>query len=456
MIVSQADVRVPASDVRRAHVRIRRLVAIGAFASSLLGSGAALASGGVHGSTSTFGAVLTVVGVGAVYLALAAGFSRLRRSLPVVPGLEHVLLGLLLGPFVLQVGRFGDESFLLPFAALASAWVALACGVDFNLRMFSDLPRGGPRLGVLSALVCGSIITVAAWFAITSGWLGTTTRDPWLTAGWLGCVAATASASPFDVLRQRYDTGESMTASLTHSVRFSNLLAIVAFGALLCVFQSGSGYEWEDRLLSPVELAVIAVGLGGGLGVLFSPYLGQAETLAGRVLVVTAMAAFASGAAHWLGLSTLWVNLALGAVLVNTSLANERVTEAVKTANPGANVALLVLAGALFAPSPPVPTLLLAGGFILLRLFGRLLASMIVAKWIPQMRGDAGRGLLAQGQVAVALGIAFRLGQDGTLIDIGYNAVLLSVLFHDFVAPWALRGLLLDAGELRSTAEAKL
>jgi NhaP-type Na+/H+ or K+/H+ antiporter len=72
------------------------------------------------------------------------------------------------------------------------------------------------------------------------------------------------------------------------------------------------------------------------------------------------------------------------------------------------------------------------------------------------MRSDAGRGLLAQGQVAVALAVAFRLGQQGSLVDIGYNAVLISVLFHDFVAPWALRGLLLDAGELRSTAEAKL
>ncbi len=454
MIASKAPV--PASRVRCPRVGMRRLVAMGAFASSLLGSGSALASVGALGRFGTAGTVLTVVGVVAAYFALAAGFDRLRKTLPVVPGLEHVLLGLALGPFVLQVGLFRDESSLLPFAALASAWIALSCGVDFNLRMLSDLPRGGPRLGVLSALVCGSLVTVAAWFAITSGWLGATTSNPWLTAGWLGCVAAAASMNPVDVLRKRYDTGESMTTLLGHSVRFSNLLAIIAFGALLCVFQTGSGYEWEDRFLSPVELAVIAVGLGGGLGVVFSPYLGHAETLAGRVLVVTAMVAFASGVAHWLGLSTLWVNLALGAVLVNTSLANERVTEAVRTANPGASFVLLVLAGALVAPSPPVPTLLLAGAFIVLRLFGRMLASMIVAKWIPLMRGDAGRGLLAQGQVAVALAIAFRLGQGGTLIDIGYNAVLISVLFHDFVAPWALRGLLLDAGELRSTAEAKL
>jgi len=42
------------------------------------------------------------------------------------------------------------------------------------------------------------------------------------------------------------------------------------------------------------------------------------------------------------------------------------------------------------------------------------------------------------------------------LADIGYTAILASVVAHDLIAPWALRGLLLDAGELRTSAEAKV
>ena len=63
--------------------------------------------------------------------------------------------------------------------------------------------------------------------------------------------------------------------------------------------------------------------------------------------------------------------------------------------------------------------------------------------------------MLGQGEVAIALAIAFRVSTEGPMIDIGYTAILVSVVVHDLVAPWALRGLLLDAGELRGAAEAK-
>ena len=433
---------------------LRACFGLTAWITSVLWTSSAHASGGSDGS-STGRVVLLALVVGAAYLVLRIGLERVRQKVLGVAGAEHLLLGVLLGPVILGLGVFADPNHLVPFAAVAAGWVGLSCGTDFNLRALSDPPRGGPRLGVLSALVCGFAVAIGARAVFTSGWLGqVAAEDAWLTAGWMGCAAAAASTTPIEVVRGRYETGDALALLLRRSTRFANMLAIMAFGVLACVFRPG--YGLEDRPLSPVELAVVAVGLGAVLGLVLSPFLGHAESLAGRVLVLASMVSFATGAAHWLGLSPLWVNLTMGAVLVNTSLVNDRMIEAVRAANPSGTLVLLVLAGAIWNPPPVVPAIVVTIGFVGLRFIGRMAASWFVAKWLAPMRRDTGRGMLGQGEVAVALAIMFQVGNEGPLVDIGYTAILASVVLHDLVAPWALRGLLLDAGEMRGTAEAKV
>lgn len=127
--------------------------------------------------------------------------------------------------------------------------------------------------------------------------------------------------------------------------------------------------------------------------------LTRAENLAGRALVLVAIVAFASGAALWLGLSPLWVNLALGGVLVNVSLVNvslvnDCITDAVRHANPPLSLTLLVLAGAYWTPPPLLPAIAVSAGFVLIRSIGRMAASWLVAQRLGPMRVDTGRGLL--------------------------------------------------------------
>ncbi|MCU0690897.1 MAG: hypothetical protein MUF54_05795 [Polyangiaceae bacterium] len=71
------------------------------------------------------------------------------------------------------------------------------------------------------------------------------------------------------------------------------------------------------------------------------------------------------------------------------------------------------------------------------------------------MRRDLGRGLIGQGTVALAIALSFRLHYDGPVVDVAYTAVLGAVLVHDVLAPWVLRGLLIDAGEVRGEVSAR-
>jgi NhaP-type Na+/H+ or K+/H+ antiporter len=59
------------------------------------------------------------------------------------------------------------------------------------------------------------------------------------------------------------------------------------------------------------------------------------------------------------------------------------------------------------------------------------------------------RGLLAHGDVTLAMAVSFRLVYDGEAAKIAYSVVLGSVILNDLMAPRLLRGLLVDEGEIQ-------
>jgi NhaP-type Na+/H+ or K+/H+ antiporter len=109
---------------------------------------------------------------------------------------------------------------------------------------------------------------------------------------------------------------------------------------------------------------------------------------------------------------------------------------------------LLVFAGALWEPTELVPTLLALGGFLVLRTGAKWLAS-VIAGWGTSLRKDLFRGLLAHGDVTLAMAVSFRLVYDGDAAKIAYSVVLGSVILNDLMAPRLLRGLLVDEGEIQ-------
>ena len=94
------------------------------------------------------------------------------------------------------------------------------------------------------------------------------------------------------------------------------------------------------------------------------------------------------------------------------------------------------------------PTLLALGGFLILRTGAKWLAS-IIAGWGTSLRKDLFRGLLAHGDVTLAMAVSFRLVYDGEAAKIAYSVVLGSIILNDLLAPRLLRGLLVDEGEIQ-------
>ena len=111
-------------------------------------------------------------------------------------------------------------------------------------------------------------------------------------------------------------------------------------------------------------------------------------------------------------------------------------------------IVLLIFAGALWERTALVPTLLALGGFLVLRTGAKWLASAI-AGWGTTIRKDLFRGLLAHGDVTLAMAVSFRLVYDGDAAKLAYSVVLGSIILNYLMAPRLLRGLLVDEGEIQ-------
>jgi len=425
---------------------------------SILSLPAAHAAGSSHGASEAAHAggdslvtvLFLLVVVALAYILTHFVVERLQRRYLLLTGIEYVLLGIVLGPNVVeQVHPFTDLRALGPIFAFAAGWVGLLYGMEFNLaRLLASADRA-IRLALADALVTGAGITAASLAFFRSGWVMDVVPDheAWPAAMLLGCAAGASSSSAVDLVRSRYGQLETqLLPLLRRTARLGDMFAIVAFGLIFCLFHPGATLLPRDPVWA--EWLVISIGLGVLLGLVFMAFLSDDAGDNDAFLAMVGILLFASGAAFFLELSALLVNVVLGAVIVQTAKGKQVSEQLERTAKP-VRLVLLLFAGALWTPVDATVAAVVTASYIVLRLLGKTVGGWLATLGTP-LRGDICRGLLAQGDVAVAMAISAKLVYGGgTAIDIAYTAILVSVAFHELVAPRSLRNLLVDAGELR-------
>ncbi len=397
----------------------------------------------------SIGQVLGFIALAALATVLARlVVERLQRRLLVLAGGEYLLVGALLGAGGLGIAVFEELTPVLPGIALAAGWVGLQRGFELRLGEMVEMPAGSVRVALVHSVVTGALVAAGAFMTLRGGLLGVAPEPPMAAAvaGFLAATAAADASAPYDLLTSRYRLEGPLHGVLRRATRLGDVLVILALGAVFCLFHRGGlsgGYS-----LRPAEWLVITGGLGALLGLVFAGFLAGGGASRDRFLVLIGIVAFASGSAWLLRLDPLSVHLVLGFVLVHATRAAQPLQETLRGVQRPMLLVLLVLAGALWRPVPWESGLAALGGFVVLRLGGKVLGSTLAALG-TDLRPDLFRGLLAHGEVTVAMAVVFRLVYEGPEVDLAYSAVLGSVLLSDPLAPRFLRGLLLDAGEIK-------
>ncbi|MCB9798081.1 MAG: hypothetical protein H6741_35840, partial [Alphaproteobacteria bacterium] len=427
--------------------------ALGLLASST----ARAASGAAEGASQEV--ILLIAAIGIAYLIAHFLVEWLQDRFLFTTGSEYMLIGVLLGPAThsllvdqlgLRVPQVVSEDAMLqlgPLIELAIGWVGLLYGAQLNLGKLLSSRDGSISLSTMSCLVGFGVIAGGSY--LTLEWLqpvpGASETSLLLASTTLGTIGAVTSPAVLDLVTRRFNAKGATTDMLRRSLRLDELIAITGFGLISAWFHQATP-EYAPQL-DATHWFVGSITLGGLLGALFHFFIGQEHDADKQFMAFVGIVVFASGAAYYLQVSPLLVNMVLGVAMVNvTDKSGEDVVSVLERTRRPMYILLLFFAGAMWTPLAWIGVAV-AVLFVIVRTAGVFMGGLAAAVGLGQgHRRDLGRALLGQGELAVAMALNYYLlFRDDALADVVFTAALMSVLLNELWSARLLKGLLIDA-----------
>lgn len=367
---------------------------------------------------------------------------RVRSAGFLTSGIQFVVLGWAAGPHGLGLITLESIARLQPVVSLLLGLLGFHIGLSLRTKSASvraSLPA------VLTNLLVGLTVTTAAWILIDV--LGSAPADrAWLAVA-LGALGMTASRRVIDQTARRLDADGPVVELLGLFAGVSVLSAVVALGGALAFARA----DTTTLGLTPTEWLVTSMVVGAGCGVLHHVFLGRAANDDRGFVATIGVVVFSSGLAAGMGMSPLLVTAMAGLAVGALTPRDQRSEEQLERAEPLIERAVLVAAGAMWAPVA-LWVWILAACCVTIRAFALQVAprlGLAVAADAPLVHG-LGRGLLSQGALTVAIGI--NVAQVGPATgSIVLTIAFTSLLFTELVAVHVLRGFLGDSGAIDHT-----
>jgi hypothetical protein len=316
------------------------------------------------------------------------------------PTAVFILCGVALGPSGLNLLT---PAVLNRLDLLVSVALAIL-GVFVGLGMMSI-----PRSSAYDALIGGAAAATTTIGAVAAGLfllLGSwQLRVPLEALAFASMAGICCSASA--ALHSSANVGMGRAAYLADA----DDVPLVLLGAVAIAALSGGSAAQIALRLGLTVVAGVSIGVAGWL--LFDRATGAAE----RGVYVTGAILLIAGAGAYLGTSPLLCGCIAAVVWVRAPGGADRITAADLAGLQHPLVAiLLIFAGATIAWTPPV--LALAAAVLLLRLAGKLLASLIVARILQIPPAILATALLPPGVVGIALALNAEqvLGRDVAML----------------------------------------
>ena len=326
-----------------------------------------------------------------------------------------VLLGMVLGPGIDLINR-PVLGALAPVAALAIGWIGAAFGARFQWRYVRRIGRVTWLLTGLSVVATFAAVTLGAWLlgrvvpALASAW---TPRLPALLT--LGAVAAASGPEAVAMVARAVGIRKSVARAFSLAAALETACGAFVFTLPLALHRAHP--LGGHAALGWLAWLVLAVGSGALVGTVFLGLTRQPAERDNVGFVLLATLLFGAGVGYAAELSPFLVCALAVALIVNASPRRHAVRRVLADWVPLIYAIFLVIVGTLLT----LPTV-----WILVAV-PALAAARAAAQWAALRYGsvalrlggfapNAGLGTVAQGGVAIAMGLNFVIvyGDGGT------------------------------------------
>jgi Kef-type K+ transport system membrane component KefB len=359
---------------------------------------------------------------------------------------SYILLGILLGPYALNVTGEGLIASSELLSNIVLGFIAFHIGKNFSIENFKRIGKA-----VISVSLA---VTIATLVCVTLG-IYYVAHQPFHIALLFGAIStATAPATTMMVIRQ-YKARGLFTDVLLGTVAIDDAWGIMIFSislAIAQVLEIGQFSEWiimtvTVKAAAKIFLSVILGSIMAIVASKISAYLKRRENvltfILGAILINT-------GVALHFHMSPLLSNMFFGAVLVNIEKTSFRFFESVNSVDWPLYVMFYVLAGANLDIGMLTSLGLIGSVYITSRIIGRIggaYAGAAIAGTEQSIRRYMGLALMAQAGVAIGLAMMAKASLPHTGGAILHTIIATTVVYEIF-GPVATRYALLKAKDI--------
>lgn len=369
-----------------------------------------------------------------------AGFLSNLIRLPKVTA--YLLVGLMLGPSLINAIPESHVSDLEPVIQLAMALVLFRLGTHFSFGLLRrQLTLAWPT-AIGDAVATLSLVTVGLLLV----------GMPFTMALLLGCLAiATAPATTILVLQEVRSEGP-VTERTQTLVALNNFICIVMFEVCFVLFHQFSSSDANKAIgdllrLGGTLFGSLILGILGGLVISYA--CGFLKKNSWLVLLI-AVTTLVLGIAVTFELSYMLTFLAMGVIVANSSEVSQQIAEELDHITGLLCVIFFAVHGAELHLDAAMAVGMAGMVYIVARVAGKLIGNYLGARMAGQpsvIRRYVGPSLLAQAGAAIALAsmAVTRAPELGVPI---LQIILGSVVIFEIAGPLLVRAALLRAGEV--------
>lgn len=390
----------------------------------------------------------TILGLGIILTGgLLAEKLVSRYNIPAIS--SYIVLGIILGPYVLDLTGEGLLSASETLFNIALGFIAFHLGRNFFIDDFKKIGN--------AVLSISLVETAAAWLFVTAG-IYYLTDQPFHIAIIYGSIsAATAPATTMMVVRQ-YKAKGAFTNVLLGVVAIDDAWGIIAFSLSLSVaktFMGGHLSEMSFLFVIMKAFGGILIALALGSFAAYSVSKGSIYVRERRNMLTLILGAIfiTTGAAMVLHISPLLSNMFFGAVLINIDKTAFRFFDSLQEVDWPLYTIFYVLAGANLEIDLLASMGYIALLYIILRCAGKIggaYAGGLVVGTGKNVRNYMGFALIPQAGVALGLALLAKANfpQMGDAI---FATIMATTVLYELFGPMATRYALLKAGDLNGT-----
>lgn len=358
-------------------------------------------------------------------------------------GTELLLVGFLLGPRGSALLPESTLRLLQPLLEVAVGWAGLLIGLQFSWRMLKVYAPLRYLLAFLQCVVTGAVVGVGCWFLSPLLWPLASELDRVRIAALVGAASGVTSPSSIYYFARLLGLRGRVQRLFKFIAGVDAIPSILFLGVLSGFVHPSIGQV--PGLVSAAWLwLAIALGLGILLGVVLSALVTLDHNRDELLLFILGLVVFASGAAHLLHLSSVFVCFVAGVTTANLTHQRDEIHKVTSYAEQPIYLTFLILAGAWLVVWSR-GAVLFGMAVVGLRLIGKVTGNLPwrATRLEPEARSPwLGLGLLSQGGIAVVLVVDFLMVYRTTMTPIAadiFSAIVLAVLVDEVLSPLFLR-----------------